>query len=151
MDLKHLQYDTAWSYSHRQPLVTLHLKDEWQLLVTEKASTSGGQSSLSITVWKKPPSSPLVGTLATSGRHEVQISYMKQDIFHVASPLGCLLDTSSKSKVYKLTPFPQKCMQLMEYSFGQFESAVLAVSPPNFLCPSSLLAGWAREAEKSLT
>ena len=39
----------------------------------------------------------------------------------------------------------------MEYSFGQFGSAVLAVSPPNFLCPSSLLAGWAREAEKSLT
>ena len=39
----------------------------------------------------------------------------------------------------------------MEYSFGQFGSAVLAVSPPSFLCPSSLLAGWAREAEKSLT
>ena len=31
----------------------------------------------------------------------------------------------------------------MEYSFGQLGSAVLAVSPPNFLCPSSLLAGWA--------
>ena len=31
----------------------------------------------------------------------------------------------------------------MEYSFGQFGSAVLAVSPPSFLCPSSLLAGWA--------
>ena len=31
----------------------------------------------------------------------------------------------------------------MEYPFGQFGSAVLAVSPPNFLCPSSLLAGWA--------
>ena len=31
----------------------------------------------------------------------------------------------------------------VEYPFGQFGSAVLAVSPPNFLCPSSLLAGWA--------
>ena len=31
----------------------------------------------------------------------------------------------------------------MEYPFGQFGSAVLAVSLPNFLCPSSLLAGWA--------
>ena len=31
----------------------------------------------------------------------------------------------------------------MEYSFGRFGSAVLAVSPPSFLCPSSLLAGWA--------
>ena len=39
----------------------------------------------------------------------------------------------------------------MGYPFGQFGSAVLAVSPPNFLCPSSLLAGWARKAEKSLT
>ena len=39
----------------------------------------------------------------------------------------------------------------MEYPFGQFGSAVLAVSPPNFLCPSSLLAGWASEVEKSLT
>ena len=38
-----------------------------------------------------------------------------------------------------------------EYPFGQFGSAVLAVSPPSFLGPSSLLAGWAREAEKSLT
>ena len=39
----------------------------------------------------------------------------------------------------------------MDYAFGQLGSAVLAVSPPSFLCPSSLLAGWAREAEKSLT
>ena len=39
----------------------------------------------------------------------------------------------------------------MEYPVGQFGSAALAVSPPNFLCPSSLLAGWASEAEKSLT
>ena len=39
----------------------------------------------------------------------------------------------------------------MEYPFGQFGSAALAVSPPSFLCPSSLLAGWAWEAEKSLT
>ena len=31
----------------------------------------------------------------------------------------------------------------MECPFGQFGSAVLAVSPPSFLCPSSLLAGWA--------
>ena len=31
----------------------------------------------------------------------------------------------------------------MEYPFGQFGSAALAVSSPNFLCPSSLLAGWA--------
>ena len=31
----------------------------------------------------------------------------------------------------------------MEYPFGQLGSAVLAVSPHNFLCPSSLLAGWA--------
>ena len=31
----------------------------------------------------------------------------------------------------------------LEYSFGWFGSAVLAVSPPEFLCPSSLLAGWA--------
>ena len=29
----------------------------------------------------------------------------------------------------------------MEYPFGQFGSAVLAVSPPSFLCPSNLLAG----------
>jgi len=29
----------------------------------------------------------------------------------------------------------------MEYSFGQFGSAVLSVSPPSFLCTSSLLAG----------
>ena len=30
----------------------------------------------------------------------------------------------------------------MEYSFGQFGSAVLAVSPPSFLCPPAyLLAG----------
>ena len=33
----------------------------------------------------------------------------------------------------------------MEHPFSQFGSAVLAVSPPNFSCPSSLLA------EKSLT
>ena len=26
----------------------------------------------------------------------------------------------------------------LEYPFGQFGSAALAVSPPNFLCPSSL-------------
>ena len=39
----------------------------------------------------------------------------------------------------------------MEYPFGQFGSAALAVSPPNFLCPSSFLAGWVWEAEKSLT
>ena len=31
----------------------------------------------------------------------------------------------------------------MEYPFGQFGSGALAVSPPKFLCPSSLLAGWA--------
>ena len=31
----------------------------------------------------------------------------------------------------------------MEYPSGQFGSALLAVSPPNLLCPSSLLAGWA--------
>ena len=31
----------------------------------------------------------------------------------------------------------------MEYPFGHFGSAVLAVSPPSFLCPSSLLVGWA--------
>ena len=30
-----------------------------------------------------------------------------------------------------------------EYPFGQFGSAVLAVSPPNFLFLSSLPAGWA--------
>ena len=38
-----------------------------------------------------------------------------------------------------------------EYPFGHFGSAALAVSSPNFLCPSSLLAGWAWEAEKPLT
>ena len=31
----------------------------------------------------------------------------------------------------------------MEYPIGHFGSAALAVSPPNFLRPSSLLAGWA--------
>ena len=31
----------------------------------------------------------------------------------------------------------------MEYLFGQVGSVVLAVSPPNFMCPFSLLAGWA--------
>ena len=31
----------------------------------------------------------------------------------------------------------------MEYSFNQFGSRALAVSPPNFLCLSSFLAGWA--------
>ena len=39
----------------------------------------------------------------------------------------------------------------MEYSFGHFGLAVLAVSPPNFLWPSSLLVCWASQAEKSLT
>ena len=39
----------------------------------------------------------------------------------------------------------------LEYPVGRCGSAALAVSPPNFLCPSSLLAGWASEAEKSLT
>ena len=38
-----------------------------------------------------------------------------------------------------------------EYPFGQTESTLLAVSPPNFLCPSSPLAGRARETQKSLT
>ena len=38
----------------------------------------------------------------------------------------------------------------MEYPVGQFGSAVLAVSCANYLCPSSFLAGWAWEAEKSL-
>ena len=38
----------------------------------------------------------------------------------------------------------------MEYTVGQFGSAVLAVSSPN-LCSSSLLTGWAGEAENSLT
>ena len=39
----------------------------------------------------------------------------------------------------------------MEYPFGQLELAVLAVSPPSFLCTTSLLTGgvvW--EAEKAL-
>ena len=31
----------------------------------------------------------------------------------------------------------------MEYPFGQFGSAALAPSCANFLCPSSLLVGWA--------
>ena len=31
----------------------------------------------------------------------------------------------------------------MEYPVGQFGSGLLAVHPPNFFCPSSLLAGWA--------
>ena len=39
----------------------------------------------------------------------------------------------------------------MENPIGQFGSAALAVSPPNSLCPSGLIAGWAGEAEKSLT
>ena len=39
----------------------------------------------------------------------------------------------------------------MEYPVGQFGSGALAVSCANFLCPSSFLAGWAWEAEKSLT
>ena len=38
----------------------------------------------------------------------------------------------------------------MEY-IGHFGSGALAVSCANFLCPSSFLTGWAREAEKSLT
>ena len=41
--------------------------------------------------------------------------------------------------------------QGVEYPFGHFGSAALAVSPSNFLCPSSFLAGWVSEAEKSLT
>ena len=53
--------------------------------------------------------------------------------------------------------FPQLCMLSMlsygmEYPFGQLGSAVPAVSPPNFLCTPSLLAGgvgWG--AEKALT
>ena len=39
----------------------------------------------------------------------------------------------------------------MEYLVGHFGSGALAVSCANFLCPSSFLAGWAWEAEKSLT
>ena len=38
----------------------------------------------------------------------------------------------------------------MGYPCGQFGAAVLAASPPGFLCPPAcLLVGW--EAEKSLT
>ena len=39
----------------------------------------------------------------------------------------------------------------MEYPVGQLGSGALAVSCASFLCPSSFLAGWAPEAEKSLT
>ena len=39
----------------------------------------------------------------------------------------------------------------MEYPFGQLGSAVLAASPPIFLCSPSLLAGGVgREAEEAL-
>lgn len=38
----------------------------------------------------------------------------------------------------------------MEYPLGLFGSVVLAASPPSFFCPSTLLAGRTREAEKSL-
>ena len=37
----------------------------------------------------------------------------------------------------------------MEYPFGLLGPAVLAVSPPNFLCPPNLIAGGVR-AEKAL-
>ena len=37
------------------------------------------------------------------------------------------------------------------YPFGELGSAVLAVSPPSFLCPPRLLAGGVGEAEKALT
>lgn len=42
-------------------------------------------------------------------------------------------------------------LHVMKHSFGQMGSTVLAVSPPNSLCPPSPLAGRAGEAEKSLT
>lgn len=38
----------------------------------------------------------------------------------------------------------------MEYSLGLSGSVVLPVSPPNFLCPSTLLTGRTGEAGKSL-
>ena len=38
----------------------------------------------------------------------------------------------------------------IEYPFGQYGSAIQAVSPPTSLCTSSLFAGRAWEAEKSL-
>ena len=38
---------------------------------------------------------------------------------------------------------PAYILGMMSHGIGQLGSAVLAVSPPSFLSPSSLLAGWA--------
>ena len=60
-----------------------------------------------------------------------------------------LIDSQLASKWrFPLPPLPPVYIQDvmshgMAYPFGQFGSAALALSPPSFLCPSSLLAGWA--------
>ena len=77
-----------------------------------------------------------------------ELEYTKQ-VMHNAIAHRSLTDAQS---VPKQRPLPTQLPPVhildmtshgREYPFGQFRSAVLAVSPPNFLCPSSLLAGWA--------
>ena len=88
-----------------------------------------------------------------------ELEYTKQ-VMHNAIAHHSLTDAQLVPKQQSTPPPPGQLPSVyilgmtshgMEYPFGQFGSAVPAVSPPNSLCPSSLLAGWAREAEKSLT
>ena len=65
---------------------------------------------------------------------------------HNSSAHYLLTDAPPVSKQRPLAFFPP-CLLLrmmsygMEYSFGLLESAVPAVSPPNFLCTFSLFTG----------
>jgi len=69
-----------------------------------------------------------------------------EDKRHHSKSLPFLLLSPPLLYMLSMTPYG------MEYPFGQLGSAVLAVSPPSFLCTSSLLTGRVvQEAEKPLT
>ena len=87
----------------------------------------------------------------------IELEYTKQ-VMHSAVAHPSLTNAQLVSEQQSTTPCQLPPVYTLgmtshgkEHSSGQLGSAVLAVSPPNFLCPSSLLAGWAQEAEKSLT
>ena len=87
---------------------------------------------------------------------KIELEYTKQamhDAIAHHSPINAQLVPKQQSLPGQLPPVYILGMMShgTEYPFGQFGSAILAVSPPNFLCSSSLLAVWASEAEKSLT
>ena len=75
-----------------------------------------------------------------------ELEYTKQVMYNAIahhSPTDAQLVPEQRSPPGQLPPVYILDMMShgMEYPFGHFGSAALAVYPPNFLCPSSLLVG----------